>query len=165
MIFTADSLRMKERIQERENFFVDTKQKQFGWTTFSKLKSVGGRKIRIKENSDESWVYYHQPETNKTHKVWCHISLSKTNIREHSSSVGKVCWLFHGMQKEQFWRTKCLMGSLLLFYHTPNCLKLTIRIKRPHGNGIILQHENVQPHTVFTTEKIIHIFLILLSSL
>lgn len=59
---------------------------------------------------DETWVYYHQLETKKAGKEWCHPSSPKLKTRSHLQ--GRLWWPSFGMKEASFWSTTCPGGTL-----------------------------------------------------
>jgi len=60
---------------------------------------AGGGFLGRTVTGDETWVHYHQPETEKASKEWCHTSSPKPKKFRTQPSAGKVMLTHFGMNE------------------------------------------------------------------
>ena len=100
---------------------------------------------------DETCAHYHQAETKKASKKWCHTSSSKPKKFRTQPSAGKVMlalfWDERGVILEHY-MTSAMYGDLL-----KNHLRPAMKSKRRGrlSTGVLLQHDNARPHTARST--------------
>jgi len=102
---------------------------------------------------DETWVHYHQPETNKAREEWRNTSSPKPKKFRTQPSAGKVIltpfWDKRGVILKHYMpRGNTVTGTTyadLLKNHLRPAKKSKL-----HGllsTGVLLQHDNARPHT------------------
>ena len=106
---------------------------------------------------DETWVQYHQPETKQASKEWCHSSSPKPKQCRTQPSAGKVkltfFWDERGVILEHYMPGGNTVTSATYADLLKNHLRPAIKSKRRGflSTGVLLQHDNAQPHTAPST--------------
>lgn len=110
---------------------------------------------------DETWVHYHQPETKRSSKEWHHKSLPKPKKFRTQQSAGKVMltlfWDAKGVILEHYMDKGVTVTSHSYSDMLQNHLRPAIRSKQQGllTSGVLLQHDNTQPHTASSTVQTI----------
>jgi len=106
---------------------------------------------------DETWVHYHRPETKKASKEWRHTSSPKPKKFRTQPSAGKVMltlfWDERGVILEHYMPRGNAVTSAMYADLLKNHLRLAIKPKRRGllSTGVLLQDDNVRPHTARST--------------
>ena len=102
---------------------------------------------------DETWVPYHQPETKRASREWCHTSSPKPKKFRTQPSVGKVMltlfWDERGVILEHYMPRGNTVTSAPYADLLNNHLRPAIKSKRRGllSRGVLLQHDNARPRT------------------
>jgi len=106
---------------------------------------------------DEIWVHYHQLETKNASKKWRRTSSPKLRKFRTQPSVGKVMLILFWDERvvilEHYMPRGKTVTSETYADLLKNHLRPAIKSKR-HGllsTGVLLQHDNAQPHTAHST--------------
>jgi len=122
-----------------------------------RFEAEGGGSLGRTVTGDETWVHYHQPETKKVGKGWCHTSSPKPIKFRTQPSVGKVMltlfWEERGVILEHYMpRGNTVTNATYadLFRHH---LHPAIKSKQRGllSTGVLLQHDNARTHTARST--------------
>ena len=106
---------------------------------------------------DETWVHYHQPETKRASKEWCHSSSRKPKKFRTQPSTGKVMLtLFQdekGVILEHYMDKGATVTSVTYENLLKNQLRPAIRSTRRGllTSGALLLNDNARPHTAHST--------------
>jgi len=106
---------------------------------------------------DETWVHNHQPGTKKASKEWRHTSSPKQKKFRTQPSARKVMltlfWDERGVILEHYMPRGNTVTSATYADLLKNHLLRAIKSKRSGclGTGVLLQHDNAQPHTACST--------------
>jgi histone-lysine N-methyltransferase SETMAR len=106
---------------------------------------------------DETWVHYHQPETKKASKEWCHTSSPNRKKFRTQSSAGKVMLtLFWDKRKvilEHYMPRGDPVTSITYEDLLKNNLLPAVKSKERGrlSTGVLLQRDNAQSHTSSST--------------
>jgi len=106
---------------------------------------------------DETWVYYHQPETKKASKKWHHTSSPKLKKFRTQPCAGKVMltlfWDKRGVILEHYMPRENTVTSTTYADLLKSHLRPAVKSKRrgPLSTGVLLQRDNAQSHTARST--------------
>jgi len=104
---------------------------------------------------DETWVYYHQLETKKASKEWCHTSSPKLK-KFCTQPAGKVMLTLFLDEREVILEHYMSRGNTVTsatYADLKNDLRIALSSKqRGHlSTSVLLNHDNAQPHTARLT--------------